>query len=211
MSHRPQAMSKSQKKRMKKKAAAARKKAAGALICEAHGTQQRLGVQATTTTARLPQPTAPMRRIALRDRRKPAMVPPPLSRPTPPRCLSANCFQAASFQRASGSRTTTSAWQHGCKQYSIHMEHSQRWRETAAETRERDRLQWDMINEVRQAAEVHRQVCGTACSVGWLFVVDMVVNASAPRLRFAATCAPLPSPACCSLTCVRSSRTVCGV
>ena len=32
------------------------------------------------------------------------------------------------------------------------------WRETAAEKREMDRLQWDMINEVRQAAEVHRQV-----------------------------------------------------
>jgi methionyl aminopeptidase len=35
---------------------------------------------------------------------------------------------------------------------------SQRWRETAAEKRELDRLQQDMINEVRQAAEVHRQV-----------------------------------------------------
>lgn len=34
----------------------------------------------------------------------------------------------------------------------------QRWRETAAEKRELDRLQWDMVNEVRQAAEVHRQV-----------------------------------------------------
>lgn len=34
----------------------------------------------------------------------------------------------------------------------------QRWRETAAEKRELDRLQWDMINEVRQAAEVHREV-----------------------------------------------------
>lgn len=34
----------------------------------------------------------------------------------------------------------------------------QRWRETSAEKREMDRLQWDMINEVRQAAEVHRQV-----------------------------------------------------
>jgi methionyl aminopeptidase len=34
----------------------------------------------------------------------------------------------------------------------------QRWRETSAEKRELDRLQWDMINEVRQAAEVHRQV-----------------------------------------------------
>ncbi|PRW56403.1 methionine aminopeptidase 2B-like [Chlorella sorokiniana] len=34
----------------------------------------------------------------------------------------------------------------------------QRWRETAAEKRELDRLQFDMINEVRQAAEVHRQV-----------------------------------------------------
>lgn len=32
------------------------------------------------------------------------------------------------------------------------------WRETSAEKREQDRLQWDMINEVRQAAEVHRQV-----------------------------------------------------
>lgn len=34
----------------------------------------------------------------------------------------------------------------------------QRWRETAAEKRELDRLQFDMINEVRQAAEVHREV-----------------------------------------------------
>lgn len=32
------------------------------------------------------------------------------------------------------------------------------WRETSAEKRELERLQWDMVNEVRQAAEVHRQV-----------------------------------------------------
>lgn len=35
---------------------------------------------------------------------------------------------------------------------------SQRWRETSEEKRELDRLQHVMINEVRQAAEVHRQV-----------------------------------------------------
>lgn len=35
---------------------------------------------------------------------------------------------------------------------------SQRWRETSEETRHRARLQDDMINEIRQAAEVHRQV-----------------------------------------------------
>ena len=34
----------------------------------------------------------------------------------------------------------------------------QRWRETAAEKREIERLESDMINEVRQAAEVHREV-----------------------------------------------------
>ncbi|KAI3428315.1 hypothetical protein D9Q98_006695 [Chlorella vulgaris] len=34
----------------------------------------------------------------------------------------------------------------------------QRWRETSEEKRELDRLQHGMINEVRQAAEVHRQV-----------------------------------------------------
>lgn len=32
------------------------------------------------------------------------------------------------------------------------------WRETSAEKRELDRLQWDMVNDVRQAAEVHRTV-----------------------------------------------------
>ncbi|KXZ49245.1 hypothetical protein GPECTOR_22g837 [Gonium pectorale] len=32
------------------------------------------------------------------------------------------------------------------------------WRETSAEKRELERLNWDMINEVRRAAEVHRQV-----------------------------------------------------
>ena len=32
------------------------------------------------------------------------------------------------------------------------------WRETSAEKRELQRLQADMINDVRQAAEVHRQV-----------------------------------------------------
>lgn len=32
------------------------------------------------------------------------------------------------------------------------------WRETSAEKRELERLNWDMINQVRQAAEVHRQV-----------------------------------------------------
>ena len=34
----------------------------------------------------------------------------------------------------------------------------QRWRETSAEKRELERLEWDMINDVRQSAEVHRQV-----------------------------------------------------
>ncbi|KAL4527505.1 hypothetical protein Ndes2526A_g08712 [Nannochloris sp. 'desiccata'] len=34
----------------------------------------------------------------------------------------------------------------------------QRWRETAAEKRELERLEFDMINEVRQCAEVHREV-----------------------------------------------------
>ena len=37
---------------------------------------------------------------------------------------------------------------------------SQLWRETSAEKRELERLQWGMLNEVRQAAEVHRQVRG---------------------------------------------------
>lgn len=37
------------------------------------------------------------------------------------------------------------------------LSHSQRWRETSEEKREMERLQHDMINEVRQAAEVHRQ------------------------------------------------------
>ncbi|KAG2485293.1 hypothetical protein HYH03_015968 [Edaphochlamys debaryana] len=32
------------------------------------------------------------------------------------------------------------------------------WRETSAEKRELDRVQWDMLNEVRRAAEVHRTV-----------------------------------------------------
>lgn len=34
----------------------------------------------------------------------------------------------------------------------------QRWRETSEEKRQMERLQWDQLNEVRQAAEVHRQV-----------------------------------------------------
>ena len=38
------------------------------------------------------------------------------------------------------------------------------WRETSAEKRDLERLQADMINDVRQAAEVHRQVGG--CSLG---------------------------------------------
>jgi methionyl aminopeptidase len=37
---------------------------------------------------------------------------------------------------------------------------SQRWRETDEEKRALDRSNFDMINEVRQAAEVHRQVSG---------------------------------------------------
>ena len=36
--------------------------------------------------------------------------------------------------------------------------YSQRWRETGEEQRELERLNFDVINEVRQAAEVHRQV-----------------------------------------------------
>lgn len=35
---------------------------------------------------------------------------------------------------------------------------SQRWRETSEEKRELERLEFDVLNEVRQAAEVHRQV-----------------------------------------------------
>lgn len=35
---------------------------------------------------------------------------------------------------------------------------SQRWRETGEEQRELERLNFDIINEVRHAAEVHRQV-----------------------------------------------------
>ena len=35
---------------------------------------------------------------------------------------------------------------------------SQRWRETSEEKRDIERLQHGMVNEVRQAAEVHRQV-----------------------------------------------------
>ncbi len=35
---------------------------------------------------------------------------------------------------------------------------SQRWRETREEQRELERLNFEMVNEVRQAAEVHRQV-----------------------------------------------------
>jgi hypothetical protein len=43
------------------------------------------------------------------------------------------------------------------------------WRETSAEKRELQRLQADMINDVRQAAEVHRQVSLVmACWLRWL-------------------------------------------
>lgn len=34
------------------------------------------------------------------------------------------------------------------------------WRETSAEKRALERMEWDMINDVRQAAEVHREVRG---------------------------------------------------
>ena len=40
---------------------------------------------------------------------------------------------------------------------------SQRWRETSEEKRAQARLQDQMINEARQAAEVHRQVRFFAC------------------------------------------------
>jgi len=45
---------------------------------------------------------------------------------------------------------------------------SQRWRETSEEKRAQARLQDQMINEARQAAEVHRQVRFFAC-----FAVNM--------------------------------------
>ena len=35
---------------------------------------------------------------------------------------------------------------------------SQRWRETSEEKQNLERMERDMVNEVRQAAEVHRQV-----------------------------------------------------
>lgn len=43
------------------------------------------------------------------------------------------------------------------------------WRETSAEKRELQRLQADMINDVRQAAEVHRQVRNTTQSRTYRF------------------------------------------
>lgn len=36
--------------------------------------------------------------------------------------------------------------------------YSQRWRETSEEKRDIERLQEDMVNDVRKSAEVHRQV-----------------------------------------------------
>ena len=44
---------------------------------------------------------------------------------------------------------------------------SQRWRETSEEKRDIERLQQDMINDVRQAAEVHRQAsaCSRSCTL----------------------------------------------
>jgi hypothetical protein len=44
------------------------------------------------------------------------------------------------------------------------------WRETSAEKRDLQRLQADMINDVRQAAEVHRQVRPCAPFFGWWLV-----------------------------------------
>ena len=53
---------------------------------------------------------------------------------------------------------------------------SQRWRETSAEKRELARLDNDLLQEVRQAAEVHRQV-----SLGLLTVLSCCEGAVAAK------------------------------
>lgn len=62
---------------------------------------------------------------------------------------------------------------------------SQRWRETSEEKRVQARLQNHMINEARQAAEVHRQVRFSAC-----FAVNMNL--------------PTYLPASCQMSCQAS-------
>jgi hypothetical protein len=44
---------------------------------------------------------------------------------------------------------------------------SQRWRETSEEKRELERLEFDILNEVRHAAEVHRQVFSSPNPFFW--------------------------------------------
>ena len=46
---------------------------------------------------------------------------------------------------------------------------SQRWRETSEEKQHLERMEQDMVNEVRQAAEVHRQVLSSSASAAVAF------------------------------------------
>ena len=63
--------------------------------------------------------------------------------------------------------------------------HSQRWRETSEEKRAKARLQDQMLSEVRQAAEVHRQV-------------SYHIPALSSTLAVARPCSSLDVP-CCNL------------
>ena len=70
---------------------------------------------------------------------------------------------------------------------------SQRWRETSAEKRELARLDNDLLQEVRQAAEVHRQA-----SIGLLTVLCCCEGAMAAKpLQRAAVRHASISALCC--------------
>ena len=101
----------------------------------------------------------------------------PQSRPIPQAYLWQASFRAASTQKGSGNHTQTStllfcvAWLMVLALLHATLLRvpltsispcSQRWRETSEEKRHLESMERDMVNEVRQAAEVHRQVLSSS-------------------------------------------------
>ena len=124
----------------------------------------------------------------------------PLSRPIPQAYLWQASSPAASTQKGSGNHTPTSTLRLRLDQSMVlamllrvplmpSSLCSQRWRETSEEKQHLERMEQDMVNEVRQAAEVHRQVLLSSASAAAASMVSQTTGSE--HLSMAASrCGP---------------------
>jgi methionyl aminopeptidase len=128
-------LTKSQKKRAQKKAAAARKAVAGESGADGEASEESAAT-AVATNGTAGADTASTTTAGKKKKGKPK------TQTDPPSVPVADLFPSGQFPEGE--------WQS--------YKDDQRWRETSEEKRHLERLQNDMISDVRQAAEVHRQV-----------------------------------------------------